>query len=125
MGCAEIAAIGLHLASAHSVDTYNNVNPGVYVVAECGATAGVFYNSQRRVSVYAGWTLESGPFWASAALATGYGWEGEKARALTPIGMIGLRRDIGPASRMRVGYIPKLGRWNDSHVVHLMIEIKL
>lgn len=78
--------IGLHLVSAHSAPGLNNQNPGVYLRAPSGATAGFYENSisrtrfggnngRQRISTYAGWTWEtSSQTWAiSIAGVTGYG----------------------------------------------------
>lgn len=124
MTCAALAAIGLHLASWHSDPRFSGVNPGVYAQTDCGVVAGAYRNSERRLTVYAGWSFDpdDSPVWASAAIATGYGPPEGKARPVTPIAMVGLKRDLGARLRVRVGYVPRLGRFNQTHVVHLMIE---
>lgn len=72
-----VVAIGLHLASVHGTDGFNNFNPGVYVQMEAGGeewVAGTYYNSIRRQSVYAGWTYKDGPLgidWTFGVI-TGY-----------------------------------------------------
>ncbi len=125
MGCLALAAIGLHLASIHSHTPtnkvygpeYNNNNPGVYVQTECGLTVGAYYNSLGRLSTHVGFTVDipHTPLFVSGGVATGY------YAPVIPMGMVGLRADRGPV-RMRIGYIPKVGKINDTHVVHLMIE---
>lgn len=127
MTCLAIAAIGLHLASVHTDrptnpvygPEYNNINPGAYVKAECGLTAGLYYNSIRKMTGYVAYTYDPAglPLFASVGVATGYD------RPVTPIAMAGLRVDAG-SYRLRVGYIPKVGKTNDTHVFHLMIERK-
>lgn len=51
--------IGVHLGSHHWPDlpAYSNANPGIYVRTAEGWTAGVYRNSLRRTSVYAGRTF--------------------------------------------------------------------
>lgn len=117
MSCLSILAVGLHLASVHSVPSYNNNNPGVYVQTEC-LTIGAYYNSERSFSVHAGYTYDvpKTPFFVAAGLATGY-----RAAPIIPMAMVGLRADAGPY-RLRLGYIPKLHKMNDTHVFHLMVE---
>lgn len=68
------AIIGLHTVSLHlpQEDYLNNVNPGIYVRAENGATAGVYRNSIGRASFYAGITFEYGPFALTLGGLTGY-----------------------------------------------------
>ncbi|WP_395057403.1 hypothetical protein [Polaromonas sp.] len=71
---AQATTFGLHLGSVHSPsESYqNNVNPGVYVRTDEGITAGMYHNTLGRVTVYAGATLEYGPFGVMAGVATGY-----------------------------------------------------
>lgn len=70
-------SVGVHLGSVHSQGHYNNVNPGVYVNHN-GWTAGTYYNSERKQSVYGGYTFDKeimGGVRSSATvgLITGYG----------------------------------------------------
>jgi len=69
--CATIAAISMHLVRCHSANGYSGKNPGIYAQMDCGLTAGVVRNSQRRVSAYGAWTFESdrSPAWASIGVA--------------------------------------------------------
>lgn len=67
---AQETKVGLHLFSHHFGDggkrgywwepnyEFNNNNYGVYAVRD-GWTGGVFYNSERRTSIYAGYTWET------------------------------------------------------------------
>jgi uncharacterized protein (UPF0264 family) len=90
-GSASAATVGVHTVSKHANETfertytdgstkqiaYNNVNPGVYFIADNGAMVGVYRNSYRRTTVYAGWTFYGpavGPVSTSlsVAVATGY-----------------------------------------------------
>lgn len=65
--------LGLHLASAHVPrGDMNNVNPGVYCIRPSGATLGLYRNSYRKASIYAGWTWNYGPWRLQAGLITGY-----------------------------------------------------
>jgi hypothetical protein len=78
--------IGVHLFSVHSEAGLNGRNPGIFVRAPSGFTAGVYENSvsgtlfagngsPRRISAYAGWTFEtdSQRFALTIGGATGYG----------------------------------------------------
>jgi len=51
--------LGLHLVSMHvpANDGLNNNNPGIYVRHEAGWTAGMYYNSLERISVYGAYTF--------------------------------------------------------------------
>ncbi len=65
---------GVHVASAHLPDNgrVSNVNPGAYVSFDNCATVGFYRNSLRRVSVYAGCTLERGIAGVTLGGVTGY-----------------------------------------------------
>jgi len=124
MGCATLAAIGLHLVSWHSQEGYTGTNPGVYAKSECGVTVGAYRNSEARLTVYGAYTLDPPklPVWASVGVATGYGPQYGEARPLTPVFIVGLKSPQFSGYRFRLGYIPKLGQMNNTHVLHLMLE---
>lgn len=119
MTCAAIAAIGLHLASMHPGATrdFNDTNPGLYVRTECGITVGAYHNSLSRVSVHASYStdIRGTPLFVTAGAVTGY------RLPVSPLVMAGVRQNIGPLT-VRVGYLPKVQKVNNSHVVHFMIE---
>ena len=120
MTCATLAAIGMHLASYHTAPDRNNVNPGLYATTECGLTAGVYYNSFERPSVYVGYVYDMRklPVFATLAVATGY------RNPVTVTGLVGARIDVGDA-RIRLGYVPKIKGVNAGHLVHLTLEWRL
>lgn len=66
--------LGIHLASVHvPAQTWqNNVNVGLYARTADGWTAGVYRNTLRRTSVYAGYTFEHGPLALTVGAITGY-----------------------------------------------------
>jgi hypothetical protein len=68
------SVVGLHVASAHTQSGYNGINPGVYARWDSGLTAGAYFNSERRGTVYAGWTWVDAEDRFSVTLggATGY-----------------------------------------------------
>lgn len=119
MTCAALAAIGLHLASWHSLPGFEGVNPGAYVRTECGWQAGLYRNSEDRFTVYAGkvWDMKRLPLWGSVALATGY-----RELPVTPIAMAGIRVRLPGRLNLRVGYIPRIHGLNEPHVIHAAIE---
>ena len=134
----ESLILGVHLASAHLQPAINqhNANPGIY--AECdGLTAGAYRNTLGRASVYAGYTLHSGPFAVSLGAVSGYqkryapgecrpGYRedaanpclklyGITASRLMP--MIAPSVSLGPA---RLWYLPRVGA--HSSVLHLSLQ---
>lgn len=108
--------LGLHIGIQHfPAQQYNNANPGAYYIHDNGATVGTYYNSERRQSVYAGWTWDSGPWRLQVGAITGY----ERAKVLP---MVVPSVALGHGFRLTV--LPKVER-NGSSVVHLMYERKL
>jgi hypothetical protein len=130
MSCFKIAALLMHVASYHTDapsngaygPKYNNVNPGLAVRTECGLSAGVYYNSIRKVSVYGAYTYDFKrlPLFVSVGVATGYD------TPIAPIAMVGVRVKLSDQFRLRAAYIPKISqRMNDSHIAHFALEFKL
>ena len=115
-GAANAGTLGLHIGSQHfPAQQYNNANPGAYYIHDNGATVGTYYNSERRQSVYAGWTWDSGPWRLQVGAITGY-----ERSAVLP--MIVPSVALGYGFRLTV--LPKVER-NGSSVIHLMYEMKL
>jgi hypothetical protein len=117
-----IAAIGLHVGSAHfdsDIEGLNPVNPGIYVELDNGWLAGGYYNSLRRTSLYAGYQFK-GPFIGPVqpALTVGVitGYPGGAMPAVVPSAYIDLG-DVG----LRLSYIPKVNV-TKVHTLHLAIE---
>lgn len=63
--------VGLHLASVHTEDNYNNDNLGGYVKVG-NIVVGSYYNSVRRQSTYAAYVWQMGPVAIATGLITGY-----------------------------------------------------
>ena len=113
---AHAGTLGLHIGSQHlPAQQYNNFNPGAYYIHDNGATVGTYYNSERRQSVYAGWTWDSGPWRLQVGAITGY----ERAKVL-PVVMPSVALGHG----FRLVVLPKVER-NGSSVIHFMWETKL
>ena len=113
---AHAGTLGVHIGSQHfPAQDYNNFNPGAYYIHDNGATVGTYYNSERRQSVYAGWTWDSGPWRLQVGAITGY-----ERRAVLPL--------IAPSVALGYGFrltaLPKVER-DGSAVIHLMWETKL
>ncbi|MBC7955398.1 MAG: hypothetical protein H7Y33_05975 [Cytophagales bacterium] len=115
--CAMAGTIGLHVASHHMpAKTYNNSNPGIYYRHEEGWTAGVYRNSLRKNSVYAGYTWKFGILDVTTAGVTGY--FNKVQPLLVPSVSLFTYQGITP----RIAYIPRVEKKIGSHVVHLMVE---
>lgn len=115
-GSACAGTLGLHIGSQHfPAQQYNNANPGAYYIHDNGATVGTYYNSERRQSMYAGWTWDSGPWRLQVGAITGY-----ERGAVLP--MVVPSVALGHGFRLVV--LPKVERGGSS-VVHLIWETKL
>ena len=115
-GAAHADTLGFHIGSQHfPAKQYNNFNPGAYYIHSSGATIGTYYNSERRQSVYAGWTWNHGPWRLQAGAITGY-----RRAAVLPL--IAPSVSLGYGFRLTV--LPKVER-RGSAVVHLTWEMKL
>jgi len=121
----EIDAVGVHLVSRHAPDPgVNNVNLGAYVRTSQGWTAGTYWNTYNRPTVYAGWTT---PEWyrLSATVAVGTGYEKHQAPQLER----GLSLLVAPTVRLfsiqqtdfKLVYVPKINHDN-LEVYHLIAE---
>lgn len=114
----EVAAYGLHIGSHHfPAYQYNNVNPGGYVRMSSGMTYGAYYNSERKFSVYAGYTMDWGPFSLTAGLITGY-----QGKAVVPMLVPTVRLGKIQNTTVRVAFMPKASKDLPAHAVHLMLE---
>ena len=108
--------LGVHIGSQHfPAQQYNNFNPGAYYIHDNGATVGTYYNSERRQSVYAGWTWDSGPWRLQVGAITGY-----ERSAVLPMVVPSVALGYG----FRLTVLPKVER-NGSSVIHFMWETKL
>ena len=123
MSCATVAVIGLHLVSWHSASEreQNNYNPGIYGRLDCGIQAGIFYNSEERVSVYGAYALDFDLGWVSPFIiggaATGY-----EVAPVVPLAVVGAGIGLTQNFTARIGYIP--GLYDLPHTIHLTIERK-
>ena len=115
--------VGLHLGSQHfPAKDRNNVNPGVYVMHE-GWTAGAYYNSFHKPTVYGGytWSLAKGEWLrldVTTAVATGY--REETGQTLRPIILPSIA--FGPEEfRMRVSYGARVKK-SSTALVHFSVE---
>jgi hypothetical protein len=115
--CAIAGTIGLHVGSQHiPAKNYNNSNPGIYYRHDEGWTAGVYRNSLRNNSVYAGYTWKFGMLDVTTAGVTGYFHKVQPL--LVPSLSLFTYQGITP----RIAYIPRVEKRIGSHVLHLMVE---
>lgn len=128
-GCAaQAATFGVHIGSAHYPGAHyqNNLNPGMYLRTDDGLTFGTYYNTLRRTSFYAGYTLEYGPFGLMAGAITGYqpkrieGRMYGHGKTLTPIVSLGLHLPSLSGFTPMLMLVPPFG--NSPAVLHLAFE---
>lgn len=115
--------LGMHLATAHSGGGYQGFNPGVYVRAPSGLTAGLYRNSYSAPSAYLGWTWQTADQrWAlTAGAVTGY-----PAARLLPVLVPSMRVGLpAPGWAARLTLIPKPPRHGVATGLHLSLETAL
>ena len=113
------ATLGAHVATYHDEPGYNNFNPGIYTKLENGLTVGFYYNSNRRMSAYVGYTLETPGKWF--ALTVG-GITGYDRWPVTPLVVPSVR--IGDDElALRVSFVPKVEK-SGTNAVHFSVEHK-
>lgn len=116
--CKADTLFGVHLGSVHFSGDYNNVNPGVYINHNSW-TGGVYYNSERHVSAYAGYTVSTGPIdWTLGAI-TGY----QRAKVL-PLVAPSFKYDFNEQIGARVVLLPNPFKPKES-ALHFTLEWKL
>lgn len=115
-----ILAIGVHLGTAHSnMDVGyrpNDVNPGVYVESTSNYIAGVYYNSDRKSTVYVGKALHYGQASVMIGVATGY--NKPLVPAIIPAYNVPLAKDFSG----KIWYVPKVD--TGAEAVHFSIELR-
>jgi len=110
--------LGFHLFSQHfpSAD-YNNINPGIYYRLAEGPVAGIYRNSVRRASIYAGYTWQWGRFDLTTGAVTGYA-NGAQLLLVPSMGLF----TVGGVTA-RLAYIPRIEKRIGSNVLHLAVEM--
>lgn len=113
MICASLA-VGLHLATYHFKRDaeYQEFNPGVYVTCD-SVTGGVYQNSENRVSAYAAYNFQHGPFTLSVGGVAGY-----RKYAVAPLVVPSVTYKM-----LRVSLIPPLEKASGG--VHFSLETKI
>lgn len=123
-GQAEAATVGAHIGSWHSEPGFNNVNPGLYAQADNGGTAGIYRNSVRKVSTYAGWTFEKQLGESVTVSATVGAITGYPAAKLLPMVIPSIKVKLFDEVSARVIIIPMVNPKQCAHVVSFAIETK-
>lgn len=133
--------VGLHIASAHfpAREYHNNTNPGIYAIAD-GWTAGVYRNTLRRTSIYAGkqwaWDTAYGEPAVTLGVVSGYdkrtvpcgdwhrkqGWTGQCSFGVSNAKIIPMIAPSWKIKSTRIWYMPGVG--NSSSVIHVSVEHK-
>jgi len=116
-GVSYAQVVGIHLVSVHGKEGMNNFNPGVYARLDNGLTAGTYYNSHRRQSFYAGYTIETVgkiSLALTGGVVTGY------AKTM-PLLVPSVAYKFSEAT-IRLGFIPKPPVRGSCSALHLMAE---
>lgn len=118
--------IGVHLGTWHSkpapkrVGEWSDFNPGIYARWSNGFTAGTLRNSERRQSVYAGWTWEGPRHWTvrpalTVGAITGY------TSDVSPLAALSAAAQITRRTAARLAWLPK-AEDGGAHGIHLSLE---
>ncbi len=131
---AQVQAIGVHTASWHSNGDVcradnggrpcNNTNPGAYLRFAGGWVAGAYHNSINKPTFYVGrsWSIAQrgrASLEVAALAATGYP-VADVVPLVTPTAAVRLTE----RAAVRLSYLPRLGKWNETHVFHLSFEVR-
>ena len=110
--------VGFHLFSQHvPAANYNNFNPGIYYRLAEGPVAGIYRNSVRRTSVYAGYTWHYGRFDLTTGVVTGY------TRGAQPLLVPSMTLFTYRGVTTKLAFIPRIEKRIGSHVFHIVAEM--
>lgn len=119
---ANAAEFGLHVGSMHAPrNGMNNANPGAYVITDAGWTLGAYYNSERRMSAYGGWTYthrlpSDWRLQVAMGAVTGY-----ESRSVLPLVAPSITTPAAAGWRARIAFLPKVEKAG-ANVLHLMVQ---
>lgn len=124
----EVERIGVHLVSHHWPDKgESNVNPGVYVSFRAfgihDLVIGDYRNSLRRNTFYVGKNWEvftTGRLHGSVITSLGSGYR----YPITPILAAAASYDVTEDMSVRLSFIPRVKKYNQTTVLHLSAEYK-
>jgi hypothetical protein len=108
--CIKSLVLGAHLVSYHTGDGYNNLNPGLNA-SFCKFQSGIYYNSNKKVSVYSAREFSHKKIFLLVGGVSGYN------KKITPFSMIGVRVD-----KFKIGFIPKIKGKSNTNLIHVMYE---
>lgn len=134
--CRAETVIGVHVGSIHAPDRgQNNSNPGLYI-REAQVQAGVYRNSYKRTTLYAGFVQPVGPIDLMLGFASGYekvcstyqtkqevrqSCTGFSKHKITPMGALSYAPKFEVLGvRPRIWFLPGFGRV--SSVAHISFE---
>lgn len=116
----------VHIASVHTQGGYNNTNPGVGLrwadASGDGPVVGVYFNSERSTSVYAGYAWNWPIAGALSAQITVGAVTGFKRAPVVPMVMPSLAYARDKKTALRLSAIPPVGKM--AGVVHLTYDVK-
>lgn len=126
----EVTTLGIHTFSYHNGGNYNEVTPGLYIEKN-NYVAGIYHNSIRNTSLYAGytwsWPLPANPVFHAVSftggLVTGYRHKGYNSDVAI-LGATSLRHDINEREALRLSILPLHKSSSATYVLHLSYETK-
>lgn len=111
-----VDTVGIDLRSWHDRGDYNNNTPGAYVITDKMWAAGAYYNSHRKMSVWAGYQFD----WKYGGVLVG-GVTGYPKYAVLPM--------VAPSVKLpynfRVTIVPSVIKHRGATALHLTWEFKL
>jgi hypothetical protein len=116
-----ILALGIHLGTYHTnIDTDyipNNSNPGIYVETKDNYMVGMYYNSDRKSTIYVGKALHYGRASLMVGVATGYN------KPLVPAIIPAYNVPLANGIEGKIWYVPKVD--TGAEAVHFSIEWRI
>lgn len=116
-----LLAIGIHLGTIHSNInqgyTPNDFNPGAYVETIDNYMIGMYYNSDRKSTIYVGKALHYKQAQVMIGLATGY--NKPMVPAIIPAYNVPLSKDVSG----KIWYVPKVN--SGAEAIHFSIEWRM
>ena len=131
LGHAEETTLGFHTVSYHNSGNYNDITPGIYL-SKNDYVVGVYHNSIRNTSVYAGyiwnWPMPANPIVDAVSLTTGlvtgYRHKGYNSD-VAPLVVTSFRHHIDNRHALRLSVLPMHKSSSATYVMHLSYEVKL
>ncbi|HEX7765997.1 MAG TPA: hypothetical protein VF443_04750 [Nitrospira sp.] len=117
VGTAKADVIGIDIASVHAHPGMNNVNPGLYLHRDDGWSGGFYYNSERHMTGWLGYTIkdEADRFAITLGAASGY-----KIAPIIPIVIPSVRIGLTDTTSVRLS----LALAKSNPALHLSLETR-